>query len=244
MVRRLVPTPTAPQAAPRDQPLHARRLVPLPPLVLRGATAWRRETRSRPTPRRATPAFAALATAAAGGWRGPESNWRHHDFQSCALPTELPRLCSSDDGIYRWGPMEAMRTRTRFRRRQSARRAGAQRHAPLPHRLRDRRGGGRDHRHGARLVGLARRSRWRSRSRSCSATRSRACRCCAAGSRSRAVDSDRARVGHALDRGHGGRRQRDHPRRSRARWRRASTTCCSGARCRSRCPSPASSPTR
>ena len=23
--------------------------------------------------------------------RGPESNWRHHDFQSCALPTELPR---------------------------------------------------------------------------------------------------------------------------------------------------------
>src|SRR6185436_3831724 len=24
-------------------------------------------------------------------WRGPESNWRHHDFQSCALPTELPR---------------------------------------------------------------------------------------------------------------------------------------------------------
>src|SRR3954447_5781059 len=26
-----------------------------------------------------------------GQWRGPESNWRHHDFQSCALPTELPR---------------------------------------------------------------------------------------------------------------------------------------------------------
>ncbi len=25
------------------------------------------------------------------GWRGPESNRRHHDFQSCALPTELPR---------------------------------------------------------------------------------------------------------------------------------------------------------
>src|SRR5690349_6904440 len=25
-------------------------------------------------------------------WRGPESNRRHHDFQSCALPTELPRL--------------------------------------------------------------------------------------------------------------------------------------------------------
>ena len=25
-------------------------------------------------------------------WRGRESNPRHHDFQSCALPTELPRL--------------------------------------------------------------------------------------------------------------------------------------------------------
>ena len=25
------------------------------------------------------------------GWRGAESNRRHHDFQSCALPTELPR---------------------------------------------------------------------------------------------------------------------------------------------------------
>ena len=23
--------------------------------------------------------------------RGPELNWGHHDFQSCALPTELPR---------------------------------------------------------------------------------------------------------------------------------------------------------
>src|SRR5262245_31755678 len=25
-------------------------------------------------------------------WRGPESNWRHHDFQSCALPPEQHRL--------------------------------------------------------------------------------------------------------------------------------------------------------
>src|SRR4029453_8299498 len=25
------------------------------------------------------------------GWRGPESNRRHHGFQPCALPTELPR---------------------------------------------------------------------------------------------------------------------------------------------------------
>ena len=28
-------------------------------------------------------------------WRGPESNRRHHDFQSCALPTELPRRGAS-----------------------------------------------------------------------------------------------------------------------------------------------------
>ena len=27
-----------------------------------------------------------------GLWRGPESNRRHHGFQPCALPTELPRL--------------------------------------------------------------------------------------------------------------------------------------------------------
>src|SRR5436305_2334091 len=27
----------------------------------------------------------------AAKWRGPESNRRHHGFQPCALPTELPR---------------------------------------------------------------------------------------------------------------------------------------------------------
>jgi hypothetical protein len=32
------------------------------------------------------------------GWRGPESNWGHHDFQSCALPTELPRRVVGADG--------------------------------------------------------------------------------------------------------------------------------------------------
>src|SRR3954453_599380 len=26
------------------------------------------------------------------GWRDPDSNRGHHDFQSCALPTELSRL--------------------------------------------------------------------------------------------------------------------------------------------------------
>src|SRR5574340_133693 len=28
--------------------------------------------------------------------REPESNWRHHNFQSCALPTELSRLVDRD----------------------------------------------------------------------------------------------------------------------------------------------------
>jgi hypothetical protein len=31
-----------------------------------------------------------LAPRAASSWPGAESNRRHHDFQSCALPTELP----------------------------------------------------------------------------------------------------------------------------------------------------------
>jgi lactoylglutathione lyase len=31
-------------------------------------------------------------------WRGPESNRRHHDFQSCALPTELPRRGADGSG--------------------------------------------------------------------------------------------------------------------------------------------------
>src|SRR3954451_2391730 len=32
----------------------------------------------------------------ASKWRGPESNRRHHDFQSCALPTELPRRAGAN----------------------------------------------------------------------------------------------------------------------------------------------------
>jgi MFS family permease len=31
------------------------------------------------------------ATVTVWQWRGPESNRRHHGFQPCALPTELPR---------------------------------------------------------------------------------------------------------------------------------------------------------
>ena len=34
---------------------------------------------------------AAAQAAASERWRGPESNRRHHGFQPCALPTELPR---------------------------------------------------------------------------------------------------------------------------------------------------------
>src|SRR3954447_11198995 len=42
---------------------------------------------------RCVPTVASRSTGpwCAARWRGPESNWRHHDFQSCALPTELPR---------------------------------------------------------------------------------------------------------------------------------------------------------
>jgi hypothetical protein len=32
------------------------------------------------------------SSGACMAWRGPESNRRHHGFQPCALPTELPRL--------------------------------------------------------------------------------------------------------------------------------------------------------
>jgi hypothetical protein len=47
---------------------------------------------SRPIQSLATTAPNPLACRAEVEWRGPESNRRHHDFQSCALPTELPRL--------------------------------------------------------------------------------------------------------------------------------------------------------
>src|SRR5450756_2416951 len=37
------------------------------------------------------PAKKVLISGEKGWWRGTELNCRHHDFQSCALPTELPR---------------------------------------------------------------------------------------------------------------------------------------------------------
>ena len=47
-------------------------------------------------------ALALIATAIATAlwqWRGPESNRRHHGFQPCALPTELPRQREAE--VYR-----------------------------------------------------------------------------------------------------------------------------------------------
>ena len=32
-------------------------------------------------------------------WRDPDSNWGHHDFQSCALPTELSRRTSCNSAL-------------------------------------------------------------------------------------------------------------------------------------------------
>src|SRR5438552_10517524 len=40
-------------------------------------------------------------------WRGPESNRRHHGFQPCALPTELPRLESSSLAAILFAPPES-----------------------------------------------------------------------------------------------------------------------------------------
>jgi hypothetical protein len=35
------------------------------------------------------------------GWRDPDSNRGHHDFQSCALPTELSRRGGEDIAVVR-----------------------------------------------------------------------------------------------------------------------------------------------
>src|SRR5918999_5642015 len=59
----------------------------------RGARLARKRPATR-APHVSRPNDTARRCAAAGKWRGPESNWRHHDFQSCALPTELPRRSS------------------------------------------------------------------------------------------------------------------------------------------------------
>src|SRR3954453_3898461 len=46
----------------------------------------------------------ASGTAAPREWRGPESNRRHHGFQPCALPTELPRPAAASLATPRSSP--------------------------------------------------------------------------------------------------------------------------------------------
>ena len=96
-----------------------------------------------------------------------------------------------------------------FRRRPDAR--GDQRHAALPHRLRDRRGARHGHRHGARVLRARdRRAGRRPRVR----VRLRADEPAAAARRADGLGShpDRARGGHAEHRDDGDRRQRPHAR--------------------------------
>ena len=58
--------------------------------IWRGRAGWARRPRRRVLCTRAD-RRQRRARPGAARWRGPESNRRHHDFQSCALPTELPR---------------------------------------------------------------------------------------------------------------------------------------------------------
>src|SRR5512133_3762379 len=58
------------------------------------------------TPRQRRLAKSSLRRLLRSRWRGPESNRRHHGFQPCALPTELPRLESSSLAAILFGPPE------------------------------------------------------------------------------------------------------------------------------------------
>ena len=53
---------------------------------------WRR---SRPAAGRAGHRAGRRSDRAAREWRGPDLNRRHHGFQPCALPTELPRRAAA-----------------------------------------------------------------------------------------------------------------------------------------------------
>ena len=59
-------------------------------LLLLAARQWKNHSRSShpPPPSRQRKS---LQTQAFQRWRDPDSNRGHHDFQSCALPTELSR---------------------------------------------------------------------------------------------------------------------------------------------------------
>ena len=133
-------------------------------------------------------------------------------------------------------PRDADRGRRPDRRRR-------QRHPALPDRLRDRRGRRHRDRHRARVLGPRDDpARGRARLRLRLQPDQPAAAAGRAGARRRGPD--RSRLGHALDRDDGGRRQRDHARHSRRDGRRASTRCSSGAAWRSRSPSRSSSPCR
>ena len=53
---------------------------------------------------RATPDPPCGSVSCAKGWRGPDLNRRHHGFQPCALPTELPRPAAIDSSACAWPP--------------------------------------------------------------------------------------------------------------------------------------------
>ena len=63
--------------------------LPIPPLRLENKWSGRRDSNSRPPPWQG--GILPLNYFRSKKCRGPESDWRHADFQSAALPTELPR---------------------------------------------------------------------------------------------------------------------------------------------------------
>ena len=66
---------------------------PTGPCRRRGARRRGRARRRSPRPAGGSRRWSPVGRYLAGvtEWRGPESNRRHHGFQPCALPTELPR---------------------------------------------------------------------------------------------------------------------------------------------------------
>ena len=78
-------------------------------------------------------------------WRDPDSNRGHHDFQSCALPTELSRrngwIRVARDGRYRGGGAPPSRPAARRRARASRGGGGARAAAARPRRRRGSKGG-------------------------------------------------------------------------------------------------------
>ncbi len=59
--------------------------------ICRASRPRGKEEGAKPAPQASRPMTPPRDAAQPARWRGPESNRGHHDFQSCALPTELPR---------------------------------------------------------------------------------------------------------------------------------------------------------